>query len=164
MLRIGFSTGGIDIISALVQKKRSHINIERIISVFCYSIIGLSFFVYDYDLGSVMLSITQMFVFEKGVSLLLSDNRDAVAFHIVTKHPEQLKTDITEQLKHGATVMQSYGMYTGESSSTIISIVNRRQIPEFLGILKNYPDAFVYYTEIKGVKGNFRWKKDDAVQ
>ena len=60
--------------------------------------------------------------------------------------------------------MHSHGMFTGEASSTIVSIVNRRQIPQFLNILKNHPDAFVYYTEIKGVKGNFRWKKDDAVK
>ena len=163
MIRLGFSTGGTDIVSSMLHKKHSHMNIERIISIMCYIIIGCSYFVYR-DLGSVLLSIVQMYIFEKGVGLLLSDHRDAVAFHIVTKNPDALRQDITEQLKHGATVMHSHGMFTGEASSTIISIVNRRQIPQFLKILKNHPDAFVYYTEIKGVKGNFRWKKSDAVK
>lgn len=163
MIRLGFSSGGTDIISSMFHKKYSHMNIERLISIMCYIIIGCSYFVY-WDLGSVLLSIVQMYVFEKGVGLLLSDHRDAVAFHIVTKNPDALRQDITEQLKHGATIMHSHGMFTGEASSTIVSIVNRRQIPQFLRILKNHPDAFVYYTEIKGVKGNFRWKKTDAVK
>ena len=163
MLRFGFSTGGTDIISSMLHKKYSYMNIERLISIMCYIIIGCSYFVYK-DLGSVLLSIVQMYIFEKGVGVVLSDHRDAIAFHIITKNPDNLKKDITEQLKHGATVMHSHGMFTGEASSTIVSIVNRRQIPQFLNILKNHPDAFVYYTEIKGVKGNFRWKKDDAVK
>lgn len=163
MLRLGFSTGGTDIVSSMLHKKYSYMNIERLISIMCYIIIGCSYFVYK-DLGSVLLSIVQMYVFEKGVGVVLSDHRDAIAFHIITKNPENLKKDITEQLKHGATVMHSHGMFTGEASSTIVSIVNRRQIPQFLNILKNHPDAFVYYTEIKGVKGNFRWKKSDAVK
>lgn len=163
MIRLGFSTGGTDILSSMLHKKHSYMNIERIISIMCYIIIGCSYFVYR-DLGSVLLSIVQMYVFEKGVGLLLSDHRDAVAFHIVTKNPDALRRDITEQLKHGATIMHSHGMFTGEASSTIVSIVNRRQIPQFLKILKHHPDAFVYYTEIKGVKGNFRWKKSDEVK
>ena len=149
MIRMGFSTGGVDIVSAILHKKKNYINIEKFISGICYVIIGVSYFVYK-DLGSVLLSITQMFVFEKGVGILLSDHRDAVAFHIVTKRPNELKTEITETLKHGATVINSSGMFTGEESSIIISIVNRRQIPEFLGILKNHPDAFIYYTARPG--------------
>lgn len=163
MIRLGFSTGGIDIVAAIFQKNRSHINIERIISIICYVIIVLSYFVY-WDLGSILLSIIQMFVFEKGVALLLSDHRDAVAFHIITKEPEKIKEDIIYSLKHGATVMESRGLFTDAESYMIISIVNKRQIPEFISIVKKHKDTFMYYSDINGVSGNFRWKKDDIVK
>lgn len=163
MIRLGFSTGGIDIIAAVFQKNRSHINIERIISIICYAITALSYFVY-WDLGAILLSIIQMFVFEKGVALLLSDHRDAVAFHIITKEPEKIKEDIIYNLKHGATVMESKGLFTDAESYMIISIVNKRQIPEFISIVKKHKDTFMYYSDINGVSGNFRWKKDDIVQ
>lgn len=163
MIRLGFSTGGIDIIAAVFQKNRSYINIERIISIICYVITALSYFVY-WDLGAILLSIIQMFVFEKGVALLLSDHRDAVAFHIITKEPEKIKEDIIYNLKHGATVMESKGLFTDAESYMIISIVNKRQIPEFISIVKKHKDAFMYYSDINGVSGNFRWKRDDIVK
>lgn len=163
MIRLGFSTGGIDIIAAIFQRNRSYINIERIISIICYVIIVLSYFVY-WDLGSILLSVIQMFVFEKGVALLLSDHRDAVAFHIITKEPEKIKEDIIYNLKHGATVMESKGLFTDAESYMIISIVNKRQIPEFISIVKKHKDTFMYYSDINGVSGNFRWKKDDVVK
>lgn len=163
MMRLGASSGGVDIVAAIFQKKNSHIKIEQIVSAICYVIIGLSYFVY-WDLGSVLLSVIQMFALEKGIGLLLSDHRDAVAFHIITKEPDKIKEDIIYNLKHGATVMESKGLFTDTQSYLIISIVNKRQIPEFLSIVKKHKDTFMYYSDINGVAGNFRWKKDDIVR
>ncbi len=161
MIQIGASTGGVDIIACIFQKRNTYLNIERIISIICYGIILASFFVYR-DLNSVLLSIVQMFIFEWGVGLVMKDSRDAVEFRIVTKHPEELKEDIILHLKHGATMMESRGMFTESDSYTIISVVNARQVPEFLNILKKYPDSFVSYSKLLGVRGNFRWRKTDV--
>lgn len=164
MLKIGASTGGVDIIAGIVQRKRVYGNVEKIITLICYVIIGLSFFVYKNDLNSVLLSIIQMFVFERASGAIMKDTRNAVEFKIITRYPEQLKNDIIFGLKHGATLVDATGMYTNEGNSIIISVVNIRQIPEFLKLIKRYPDTFVYYTDVSGVKGNFRWKKDDVAK
>ena len=160
MIRLGSSTGGVDIVASIFQKRNTHINIERIISVICYAIILASFIVYK-DLNSILLSLVQMYIFEWGVNFVMKDNRDAVEFKIITKYPEELKQEILFELKHGATVMESKGMFTDEDSNMIISIVNQRQIPEFLKIINKYPKTFVYYSKVMGVRGNFRWRKSD---
>ena len=67
-------------------------------------------------------------------------------------------------LKHGATRVKSRGMYTDEENSIIFSVINIRQIPEFMEMIRQYPDTFVYYSDVKGVRGNFRWNKDDAAK
>lgn len=46
MIKIGGSTGGVDIIASMIQQKRPYLNIENVITLFCYIIIGTSFFVY----------------------------------------------------------------------------------------------------------------------
>ena len=163
MLKIGASTGGVDVIAGIVQKKRAYGNIEKVISLICYVIIGVSYFVY-WDLNSILLSIVQMFVFEKSAAVLMKDTRNAVEFKIVTRKPEEIKNDIIYNLKHGATLVDATGMYTNEGTAIIISVVNIRQIPEFLNIIKKYPDTFVYYSDVTGVKGNFRWNKEDEVK
>ena len=163
MLKIGASTGGIDIVAGVIQIKKPHINIERIITVICYIIILSSYFIYQ-DITSILVSFVQMFVFDKFAGSMLKDSRSAVEVKIITKHPEDLKQDIIYNLKHGATVVDSKGMYTDDKSAIIISVINIRQIPEFIEIIKKYPDTFAYYSELMGVKGNFRWRKDDIAK
>lgn len=163
MLKIGASTGGVDIIACCIQKKKPHRNVESIITVLCYVTIGVSFFVYK-DVVSVLLSIVQTFVFEKACAVLMQETRKAVEFKIITKNPDAIKQEIICELKHGATVIEGKGMYTGDGSAIIFSVVNTRQIPEFLRIIKKHPETFAYYGEVSGVNGNFRWFKDDAVK
>ena len=162
MLRIGASSGGIDIIACIVQNKFNR-DVEKVISFVCYIIIGISYFVYR-DLTCILLSVVQMFVFEKTVAFILKDTRNDVKFEIITKEPEKLKEEIIYELKHGATIVQSKGMFTDEQSTIVVTIVNTRQVPEFLQILKKYPDTFVYYTDVTGVNGNFRWRRDEKAK
>ena len=163
MLKLGASTGGADIIAGLINEKRPYLNVERIIAIICYGIILASYFVYR-DVTSIFLSFIQMFIFDRFAASMLRDRRHAVEVTIVTKEPESIKDELIYKLKHGATVISSRGMYTDGESSVILSVINIRQIPEFLEIMKGHPGTFTYYGELMGVKGNFRWKKDDAVR
>ena len=55
-------------------------------------------------------------------------------------------------------------MFTDDESTMVVTIVNIRQVPEFLRFLKKRPDIFVYYTDVTGVNGNFRWRKDEKAK
>ena len=163
MLRIGSSTGGADVIAAMIQKKMQYVNVERIISVICLVIIAASYFVYR-DFNSVLLAVVQMFISERAINTIMRDTRHAIEVKIVTKHPDAIREDIIRTLRHGATLIESKGMYTGEDNSIIISVLNVGQLSELFNVLKKYPDTFVYYTEAHGVRGNFRWLKDEEVK
>ena len=163
MIKIGGSAGGADIIACIVQSKKPYGNVERIISLICYVIMGLSYFVY-WDMNCILLSIVQLVVFERVMSLVLSSTRNATETKIVTKHPEEIKRELLYTLKHGGTITESKGLFTGKEQTVISSVINNRQLPEFLRIMKKYPDTFVYYSDVKGVQGNFRWQKDDEAK
>lgn len=163
MLKIGGSSGGSDIIACAIQAKRPYGNVEKIISMICYVILGLSFFVYR-DLNCIFLSIVQLIVFESVMKSILTPTRNAVEVKIVTKHPDEIKQKLLFDLKHGATHVESRGMFTDKGNNIIFSVINIRQIPEFMEMMQAYPDTFVYYSDVKGVRGNFRWNKDDAVK
>lgn len=160
LLKMGASTGGVDVLACMVQKKRPYLNVERIIAIISYVIIAASYIVYK-DIDSILLSVAQMFVLERTAATFMRDNRNAVEFKIVTKHPEEIREEILYSLRHGATLVESKGMFTERESTVIFSVVNLRQIPDFLNILKKYPDTFVYYSEVTGVWGNFRRNKND---
>lgn len=163
VFKIGGSSGGVDIVAAIIQKKNPYVNLERYVTVLCYIIIGSSYFVY-WNLESIMLSIIQMFVFEMTVSFIMRSKRNAVEFKIVTSEPDALREDILSILKHGATIVDSKGMFTGDDKSMIFCVVNIRQVPEFMKLLKKYNNLFVYSSAVSSVNGNFRWNKDDIVK
>ena len=163
MIRIGGSTGGVDIIACVVQKKKPYMNIETLISIFCYVTIGISFFVYN-NLESVIMSVVQTLIFNLAMNSVLKPTRNAVEVHIITGEPEKFKEDIIVNLKHGATVINCRGMYTGEEKSMIVTIINIHQMDELIKLSKKYENSFVYFNDVSGVWGNFRWNKSDVVK
>ena len=163
MFKIGGSTGGVDIIASIVQQKRPYMNIESVISVFCYIIIAASFFVYG-NIESVIMAVAQMLVFNLAMNYVLKTTRNAVEARIITDNPEEFKEDIINNLKHGATIIDCTGMFTGDSKKTIVTIINLRQMNDLIKISKKHPNSFIYFSEVSGVWGNFRWNKTDEVK
>ena len=163
MFKIGGSAGGVDIIASVVQQKRPYMNIENVISAFCYAIIGISFFVYR-NIESVIMAVAQMLIFNMAMNYVLKTTRNAVEAHIITDDPDAFKEDIINNLKHGATIIDCKGMFTGDSKKTIVTIINLRQMNDLIKISKRHPNSFIYFNEVNGVWGNFRWKKSDEAK
>lgn len=162
MIKIGASTGGIDIIACILQKWHPHANVENLMAYMGYAIVAISYFVYK-DMNSILLSIVLVFVFEKSNTVVLRDHRAAYEVKIVTEHPEALRDDILFTLRHGATVLESHGMFTEKANYMVVTIINYRQLPELMKVIQKYKNTFVYYSEVVGVRGNFRRKKNEPV-
>ena len=154
MLRIGASSGGVDVMGSMIQKRIPHKDVEKIISLISVIIIMISFLVYG-NLQSVLLSVIEIFVCERVTARILRSSRNAVKFEIVTEHLDAIKEDILHRVGHGATVLEGQGLYTDKQKQLILCVVNYRQIPAFLKVLSQYPDTFVYYSDVMGVRGAF---------
>lgn len=163
MLKIGYSSGGVDIIACLLHKWKPHFNVERIISVCAYSIVGISFFVYK-DMTSVFLSAVQIFVSECVVAASLKRQRYAIEVKIVTKNPNDIRDEILYTHKHGATIVKSNGMYSGDDNYIIFSVMNVKEIPMLMNILKKYPDTFAYFSDGVRVQGDFHFRDEEIGQ
>ena len=161
MIKIGGSSGGVDIVATIVQRRRPYINIETIITAFCYFTIAISFFVYG-NLESVLMSVIQMMIFNVAMGYVLKSTRNAVEVKRITSDPEALGEDIMHILKHGATIVNCKGMFTGEDKYMIITIININQMNDLIKLTKRYKNTFIYFGDVSGVQGNFRWNKNDA--
>lgn len=159
MLKIGYSSGGVDIIACLVHKWKPHLNVERIISICAYTIVAISYFVY-WDLTSVLLSIIQIFISEWTITGLLRRDRYAIEVKVVTKEPEKIKEEILYKHKHSATIIKGCGMYSGEEYDLVLSVMNSRDIPEFMNTMKKHPETFVYFSDGVRVQGEFHFSEE----
>ena len=160
MFKIGGSTGGVDVVACIISKKSSYPYIEKLVSLFCYTIIAISIFVYK-DLTCILLAVVQTFVYEKMTAFVLRDCRNAIECRIITKHTNEIREELLYKLKHGATIVESKGMYTEEDNYMIFTVINIRQIAEFTNIIKKYSDTFIYYDEVTGLLSNFRFDKQN---
>lgn len=154
MLRIGASSGGVDVIGCLIGRKLPHKNLESIISLVSLAILAVSFIVYG-NLHSVLLSAIEIFVCERVSAMILRSTRNAVRLEIVCENAAALGEELLRELQHGATLLSGKGLYAGGERDVIVCVINYRQIPDFLRIIAKYPDAFVNYQDVMGVKGNF---------
>ena len=159
LLKRGYSSGGVDIIAGLFHKWKPHWNVERLISICSYIIVGVSYFVY-WDFTSILLSIIQIFVGEWTMAGLLRKERYAIEVKVITKKPEEIRDEILYKHKHSATIIQGKGMYLGEDNYVVLSVMNSHDIPEFIRNMKNYPDTFVYFSDGVRVQGNFHFTKE----
>ncbi len=156
MLKINCSTGGVDIIACLINLKKTRINVERIISIICYFIIGFSYFIY-HDLTSVLLSIIQVFIFEWTVAEILRHKRYGLEVKIITKEPEKIRDNILYRHNHSATVVKAQGMFSGDDYYMVITVMDNKNVSEFMNTLKQYPETFVYFSDRVSVQGDFHF-------
>jgi uncharacterized membrane-anchored protein YitT (DUF2179 family) len=162
ILRLGGSSGGVDILGCIIQKKIPHKDVEKIIAILSYIVVAIAFFVYG-NINSVCLSVIEIFVCEKVTSAILKSNRSAIKFEIVTekKYAEEIKRLIIFNLHHGATIITGQGAFSEQEKEVIVCVVSYRQLPEFLKLVKSVPNTFLYYSDVMGVRGNFDWSRED---
>ena len=159
MLKLGYSSGGVDVIACLAHKWKPHVNVERIISICAYIIVGVSYFVY-WDLTSILLSVVQIFASEQTIAAILRRERYAIEVKVITKEPEKIREEILYKYKHSATIIDSQGMYSKEKNFMVVSVMNSRDIPEFMNTMKKYPDTFVYFSDGVRVQGDFHFTQE----
>lgn len=162
-LRVGGSSGGLDIIGSIIQKKRPNINAEIPISICCYAITALSYFVYS-NIECLFLSAVHIFVFNKTVTYTMRTSRNAVEVKIITEMPDELSKEIIGYLKHGVTIVPCIGAYTKSEKYMIITLINYYQLSSVVKIAKKYKDSFIFCGDVSNVYGNFRWSRFDDVK
>lgn len=162
MLKIDCSTGGVDIIGCLVNLKKPNFNIERVVSIICYCVIICSYFVY-HDLTSILLSVIQIFVYEWTVSAILRKERYAFEVKIITKEPEKIRDEIIYKHHHSATIVNAKGMYSNDDYYMVITVLNSRNMSEFMNTMKKHPETFIYITDGIRVQGDFHFGDSDKI-
>ncbi len=158
MLRRFGASGGTYAISALIKRVRPEKNIAWLAFVLDSSVVFLAFFVYGSNMNSVIGSLSNIFISNVVVDTMLQGLRSGYKFEIITDKPEEITTEIMTRLKRGVTLVHAEGMYTHSDKSLLICIVRKREIGEFLKLLKEHSATFSYSCKVNEVYGNFTVK------
>ena len=156
MLRRFGASGGTYGISAILKKFHPALNIAYVSFIMDTSVVFIAFFVYGMKITPVICTLLNLFIANVIVDNSLSGIKNGYKFEIITNEPEKLAKELMEELKHGVTKVDAFGMYSGTDKHLLICIINKKQIGEMMRILKRHPGTFASFEKVNEVFGNFK--------
>ena len=156
MHRIGACYGGTEFIAKLIHKKHPAVNFFSIIFGLNVSVAIASYFVYDFQIQPVLMCIIYSY-FSSSVRDNMNRKRgSALRCEIITDRPEELSQAIIEKLHHGVTALEAKGMYSGESKTMLVCILNPSQLTDLSKLVADFPGSFVTFSHVNSILGNFK--------
>lgn len=159
VMRRNGSTGGTDLVAALVNKRHPEYNLLWILFSINAAVAATSYFVYGFEFEPVIMCIVYSFLTSQVSDMMLKGFKEAVKFEIITDQPEELASALREKLYHGVTEIPAKGSFSKKDKTLLICVVNKREIVKFQRILNDFPGSFAYMTSVKETMGNFRREK-----
>ena len=150
MLRLGASSGGVDVIAGMIQKKRSHRDVEKIISLISFATVAVSYLVYR-NFESVLLSVVEIIVCERITALILRTTRLAIKCEIVTNEAEAVRAALMNKMSIDDFEIPLHRGCGDGNTEVLFCVIRRRQLPEMLRILRSFPNTVIYYSDVMGI-------------
>ena len=146
------STGGTDIIAAIVNKYRD-ITLGRVILMCDLVIISSSYFVL-HDWEKVVYGYVVLFISSFVLDQVVNSARQSVQFFIISKKHEEIGHRINKDLHRGVTFIDGVGCYTGAGVKMMFVLAKKRESTTIFRLIKDIdPNAFVSQSAVIGVFG-----------
>lgn len=126
-LRSKGSTGGLDIIAAII-KRYWGFNIGEASLAFNMAIIGTFLFTASIELA--LFSAISIFVGAKVVDAVLTGLNVCKSVLIISDHSREIAEEILNNMHRGCTFINGQGAYTGNKKSILMVTVGKTQLPK----------------------------------
>ena len=152
VLRANGTTGGTDMVSALIHRKLRHYTVAQIMMVLdgCVVFAGLFLF----GIRSTLYAIVAIFVATKVSDSVLEGFNYSKAAYIITDQYEEIAKRIMEELDRGLTGLSAKGMYTNEDKCVLYCVVSMKEIVVLKELVSEVDrNAFVIVSDVREVLG-----------
>ena len=146
------TTGGTDMVSALIQKYVRHYSVVQILQVIDGMVVLAGLYVFG--LKPALYAIVAIFITSKVSDALMEGMKYSKAAFIITDYYKEIADAIMTQLDRGLTGLDATGMYSGDKKTVLYCVVSKKEIVELKAIVaKIDPKAFVIVTDAREVFG-----------
>ena len=147
----GGTTGGTDMMAAIIQKFLKHYSIAQIMQVIAMVVlVGM----YVFGVHKALYAIIAVYLVTKVSDGLIEGLKFSKAAYIITGKPKEISDMIINDLDRGVTGINARGMYSGQDKLMLFCVVNKKEIIMLKEkVDKIDPDAFVIVTDAREVHG-----------
>ena len=152
VLRAMASTGGVDMLAVIMQRRLRHISVAKILFVINAVIIVFGIFVFGIE--RAMYAIISVFISGKIINTVLEGFSFSKAAFIISAKNDEIAKDILEKCERGVTGLKGQGMYTKNEKNILFCVFSQKEITLIKDIVrKKDANAFLIVTDIKEVMG-----------
>lgn len=152
VLRGGATTGGTDMVAALVRRHIRHYSVVQIMQFIDGLVVVFGLFVFG--LHPALYAMVAIFVTTKVSDAILDGFKYSKAAYIITDKYEEIAKKIMVDLDRGVTGLEAKGMYTGNDKCVLYCVVSKKEIVALKEIVVDIdPNAFVIVSEVHEVLG-----------
>ena len=146
------STGGTDIIAAIINKYRD-ITLGRVILI-CDVIIISSSYLVLHNWEKVVYGYVVLFISSFVLDQVVNSARQSVQFFIISSKYEEIGARINKDLHRGVTFIDGVGCYTHNGVKMMFVLAKKRESNTIFRLIKDIdPKAFVSQSAVIGVFG-----------
>lgn len=147
------STGGTDIIAAIVNKYRD-VTFGRMTMLCDICIISSSSFIPGYTIEKMAFGYCTLVVIGLCIDYVVNNARQSVQFLIFSKEYEKISDAIVFQAHRGVTLLDGTGWYSKNGVKVIVVLAKKRESTNIFRLVKAIdPNAFISQSAVIGVFG-----------
>lgn len=152
MLR-GATTGGVEIIAKLVNRRFPHLTVGRLILLSDAVVVALSVLVYR-NIESALYSVVALYASSKMIDVMLYGADRGKIIYIITEDAQALSQEIMALVRRGITVIDVTGAYTGERRKMLMCTVRQNEVATVCRLVRELDKkAFIVVGEAGEILG-----------
>lgn len=146
------STGGTDIIAAMVAKKTT-VSIGRTMIYVDFGIISSSYLLF-HNIDRVVYGLVILFLVSMMADFMVNSSRQAVQFTIFSPYWEKIANAINNEANRGCTVLNGMGWYSKSDVKILLVVCRKLESGTIFRIIKSIDEhAFITQANVNGVYG-----------
>ena len=146
------TTGGTDLLSALIHEKHRHFTIPQLLAVIDGLIVVLGAVVFGIE--NAMYAIVVVYLVSKISDGMLEGLKFAKMAQIISDKADEIAEVILQDVDRGVTGIKVQGMYSKTEKKMLMCVVTKKEIVELMDIVhKIDPSAFVIVNDVREVMG-----------
>lgn len=146
------STGGVDIIAAIVNKYRD-VTFGQIMMLCDFVIVSSSLLLPAGNIQRLIFGFCTLIITGFTIDYIIDRNRQSVQFFIFSRKYNEIASVINE-MHRGVTVLDGQGWYTKEERKVLVVLARKAESPSIFRIIQTIdPGAFVSQSKVTGVFG-----------
>lgn len=152
VLSMNSSTGGTDIIAAIITKYH-YLSMGRVLMYIDIFIVLSSYLLFQ-SIEKIVIGFVISSVIYYAVDMVINGRRQSVQFFIFSAHYDEIATHINTELSRGCSVIDGVGWYSKQPQKIVLVMARSNESTSIFRLVQRIDsDAFITQTNVSGVFG-----------